>query len=41
MKEIIKILNEIVEEQLKECKENKIAPSNELLNAIKLLDELI
>ncbi len=41
MEEIIKDLKEIVEEQMKHCKENKIAPSNEILNAIELLDKFI
>lgn len=41
MEEIIKTLEKIVAYQLDYCNQNKIAPSNKLLNAIKLLDELI
>ncbi len=41
MEEVEKELIEIVKEQLKQCKENKIVPSDEMLDTIKTLIEII
>lgn len=38
MEEIEKTLKEIVKEQLKKCKDNKIAPSKEVLDTINTLN---
>jgi hypothetical protein len=40
MEEIEKSLKEIIEEQLKKCKDKKEAPSKEVLDAIIILDKL-
>ena len=40
MEELKKELTEIIEEQLKECKENKKVPSKEVLDTIQTLNAI-
>lgn len=41
MQEIKELLEEIVKEQLKQAKENKIAPSKEVLDTIAVLNIIV